>query len=304
MNRPLALLAGLLLVAGCSATPGQSNDDTPVKTGGSSGASAGQGTVDPAEAGSVGFALTLPDGESIATVQWVIAGPDGAATVVTSGSVDVHNAGGTSFTVPLLRAANGYRVALSAVATDAGVSCAGSASFDVHIRQTTSVAVRLACNLASAGGHTTLVNGTGFDCAAWTSVTASPIEVAVGGQVSLAAMATGPVPENITYSWTAPSGQFTAPDAASTGFTCTNPGPVVVTLVVGDGPVPAGSSCNPALTTDTVTVTCTGMTGMTDAGTPPPPPAAPAVPGWGLLGLAAAFALAGRKALLGQRTAG
>jgi hypothetical protein len=94
------------------------------------------------------------------------------------------------------------------------------------------------------------------------------------------------MPANLTYQWSAPSGSFGAASAASTSFTCTAPGPVMGTLVVGDGPVPAGSTCNPSLETDVVAVTCTGAT---------QPPPAPALPGWALLLLAPGMAGAGMR---------
>jgi len=227
--------------------------------------------------GSVGLELTLPGGAQIATVDWVIAGPDGASTVVQGGAVDVHASGGATFLVSQLPAATGYRIVLSA-ASDGGVSCEGSATFAILPHATTQVAVQMECTLAGTGGQSTLVNGTTFDCAAWSSVSASPVETTVGNSVSLSATANGPVPANLTYSWSASSGHIGSPSAATTSFTCTAAGPASVTLVVGDGTVPEGSTCNPALDTDTITVTCAPATS--------PPPAAPALPPWALVALA------------------
>jgi hypothetical protein len=257
--------------ASCSAgAPGTAGGEDPGR---------GAQSVPPGDMGSVGMTLTLPGGASIAVVDWAIAGPNGAATVVQSGMVDVHESGGASFQVTNIPAASGYRVVVSAASTDGGVSCEGSATFAVMSRATTHVSVQMACNSASAGGQTTLVNGTSFDCAAWSDVTASPVETRVGSSVALAVTATGPIPANLTYAWSAPTGQFSAATAANTNFTCTAAGPVTVTIVVGDGAVPEGSTCNPALDTDTVTVTCTGSA--------PPPPAAPALPPWALFAFVA-----------------
>jgi hypothetical protein len=232
---------------------------------------------DPADMGSVGMQLTLPGGAQVSSVSWVIAGPNDAATVVKSGSVNVKESGGVSVLVGDIPAGTGYHVALSAQATDGGLSCAGTAAFAVHAHAITQVAVQMACNIAPSGGQTT-VNGTSFNCAAWSSVAASPVETAIGTPVALMASATGPVPASVTYTWSAPSGSFGSASMANTSFTCTAPGPVTVTLVVGDGPVPAGSTCNPALDTDTVTITCTG--------TAPPPSSAPALPWGGVAALA------------------
>jgi hypothetical protein len=261
-----------VVAIGCSAEGAGAADGEPA---GPSPASESAG--DPADMGSVGMQLTLPGGAQVSSVSWVIAGPNDAATVLRSGSVDVHESGGVSFLVGNILAGTGYRVALSAESADGGLSCAGTAGFAVVPHAVTQVAVQMACNLAPSGGQTT-VNGTSFDCAAWNSVSASPVETAIGSPVALTASATGPVPANLTYAWSAKSGFFGSATAASTSFTCTAPGPVTVTLIVGDGPVPAGSACNPALDKDTVTITCTG--------TVPPPSSAPALPWGGVAALA------------------
>jgi hypothetical protein len=273
---PSAVVVALLLAgAACSSDPATAPIEPQHPAGDTAGSSAAN-ALPTGPTGSVGFQLTLPDGSSISIVHWSITGPNNSSTVVKSGSVDVHASGGTKFQVSEIPEGMGYRVLLSAMSVDGGIDCEGSASFAVVARATTQVDVQLACTAAGAG-QTTVVNGTSFDCAAWNSVSASPNETAVGTPVSLSATATGPIPANLTYRWSAPSGQFTAPTAANTNFVCSTPGPVNVTLVVGDGAVPEGSTCNPALDTDVITVTCTGTA---------PPPAAPAMPPWGSLALA------------------
>jgi hypothetical protein len=269
---PLALTA-----YGCSANAGDQTGPAEPATRGSGDmpGNAAEGPV-----GSVGMSLTLPGAVEIAAVNWTITGPDGTS-VVKAGTVDVHEGAGIAFQVSNIPAATGYRVELSALSVDAGVTCDGTAMFAVMPHATTDVSVHMLCN-AAGGGHTTLINGTSFDCASWKAVTASPAEVLVGAPVTLTATATGPMPGNLTYSWSAPSGQFSNATAPDTTFTCTDGGTVPITLVVADGPVPAGSVCNPAVDTDTITISCTG-----DGGTPPPPPpAAPALPGWAVAALA------------------
>jgi hypothetical protein len=114
-------------------------------------------------------------------------------------------------------------------------------------------------------------------------VAASPTETTVGSSIALQAEATGPQIQNITYAWSATRGAFDAPSSAAPHFTCTAPGPVTITLAVGDGPVPEGGSCNPALDTTSVVVQC-------DAGSPTP---APALPLWAIALLGAAIGRAG-----------
>ncbi len=291
-SRPLAALLVALSLAGasCSSEPadGPSTGGDPGHAGALTPPAAANG-----ETGNIGFQLTLPGGSGIATVNWAISGPNDAETIVQSGKVDVAASGGTMFLVSKIPVASGYRVVLSAASVDGGISCEGSTPFAVTAHATSQVDVQLACNAVSAGGHTTLVDGTSFDCAAWNAVTASPTETAVGSAVSLAATATGPIPANLAYRWSAPSGQFANASAANTSFTCTAAGTVMVTLVVGDGAVPEGSTCNPALDTDVIPIDCTGSTA--------PAPAAPAMPPWGPLLLASGLLGLGCTARQRQR---
>jgi hypothetical protein len=271
----LGLAVGL---AACSGGEGSGTEEpnTPTPAEGTSATGANGPAASADQTGSVGLELTLPGGEGVSVVHWTLAGPNNAATVVQSGSVDVHASAGAMFLVSRIAPASGYAMILSAESTDGGVSCEGSASFAVTAHTTTTVAVQLGCTAAGMGGPGTVVSGTLFDCASWNTVTASPAETTVGSSVALAATATGPIQANVSYSWSAPSGQISGATSANATFTCTAPGPVSVTLRVGDGEVPEGSTCNPTLGTDVITITCTGT---------PPPPAAPALPPWGLLAL-------------------
>lgn len=221
----------------------------------------------------------LPSGQSIEVIDWQITGPNGASTVVQSGSVKSQSLGAT-FLIGNIPPASGYQIALSGTATDGSVICSGSAPFDVAVRATTNVSIQLACSVATSGAHVTRVNGSSYNCAAANSVSASPTETTVGGYSTVTAMANGPVPGALTYAWSAPTGSFGSPTAATTNFTCSAGGPVTLTLVVGDGPVPAGEACNTALSTKTVTITC-------DTGIAPPP--VPAFPRLGFLAMAAAL---------------
>jgi hypothetical protein len=231
-----------------------------------------------AELGSLGIQLTLPGGQAIPVITWAIAGPNGAATLVQSGSV-ASDGDQVKLLVGGLQPGIGYRITLSGAAIDGSVTCTGSAPFDIVAHATTAVVVELACTVATTGAQVTLVNGTSFDCAAWSSVSANPTNTTVGTSVMLSATATGPSPGNLSYAWSATGGTFGNFSAPTTTFTCTSVGTVNVTLTVADGPVPAGSACNQSLSTKTVPIVCT------PANTPPPP-AAPALPPWALAFLA------------------
>jgi hypothetical protein len=291
-TRSVILVALLLAGAACSSDPATSRSPAaqPGETGGSG--QGPSGTLPTGPTGTVGLQLTIPGGASINAVQWSITGPNNATTAVKSGSVDVHASAGTMFQVSQIPAGTGYHIQLSAASVDGGIDCSGSAAFTVMPQATTTVQVQLVC-ISAAAGHTAMIGGSSFDCAAWNSVSASPNVIAVGSPISLSATASGPVPGNLTYTWSAPSGSFTAPTSADTNFVCSVPGQVNITLVVGDGAVPEGSTCNPALDTDMVSVTCTGTVVVA--------PPAPAMPPWGLLALSTGLLGVSCRELLRRR---
>ena len=247
-----ALALSMTLPAYSTAAPGATSGFGP-----SGSESAHDGPVSAGETGAVGAQLTLPAGQQIQVVQWIVTGPNGASTVVQTGSVAVP-VQVVSFLASSLPAGTGYRIALSGTAIDGSIVCTGSASFDIQARVTTTVSVALACSVTTSGSQVTLITGQTFDCANVTNVTAIPAETAVGGAISLTGMAVGPAPGAVSYGWSAPSGSFDQANSSSAQFTCTAPGPVPVTLTAADGPVPAGAACSSALSTRTVTVVCDG----------------------------------------------
>ncbi len=272
-SRTLWIVLGLAIAAvpGCSADASNASGST--DPGDPSSPNAVQGT------GSVGLQLMLPAGQSIEVIDWAITGPNNATTVVRSGAANSQSLG-VSFQVGGIPVGNGYSIALSGTATDGSVTCTGSAPFNITPRATTPVSVQLACGTATEGAHVTRINGASYNCAAWSNVSASPTETTVGSSVTVSATANAPVPGSLAYMWSAPSGSFDSASSATAHFQCTEVGPVAVTLVVSDGPVPAGDSCSTALSTRTITVTCDAM----DAQAPPPP--VPAMPPWSLFAMA------------------
>jgi hypothetical protein len=208
------------------------------------------------DVGTMGMNLTLPGGQVLNAVSWVVTGPNGSPNVVQMGTVNVQDSLSVSFLVAGLPAANSYTITLTGTSVDGSVVCSGSVQFSVTARTTTTVNDLLQCNAALGEAGSAQINAPLYDCAAWNAVSVSPSEVLVGGSVALTATATAVNPAAVTYAWSAPSGSFSAAGAASTSFTCTTPGVVTLTLTVGDGPVPDGGACNPATSTTTVQVTC------------------------------------------------
>jgi FG-GAP repeat len=270
--------------AGPGATPTPSPTQDPVAP-----PAVSTSPTNPSDTGSIGASLTLPAGQVVNAVQWSVTGPNGSTMVVKSGTVGVGNSQTVSFTVSGIPAGSGYRILLSATSVDGTASCTGAATFNVLPRMTTGVTVLVQCNPAGQGGHGVLVSGQGFNCAAVDGVSANPLEATVGSSIALIATASAPVPADITYSWSAPSGHFDSNTSATPQFTCGAPGSVPVTLVVGDGPVPDGAVCDPNVATATIDVQCDPG----DAGvTVPPPPSTPALPPWAVALLAAGLVVA------------
>jgi hypothetical protein len=260
-----AMALPLLVLFACT-TACSSGHDANLPTTGQGSSS---GTPGAEDTGSVSLQLTLPGGEQVNVVNWAISGPNGAATVVQSSSVRVQ-ALAVQFLVSGIPAASGYRVTLSGTSTDTTVTCSGAAEFNVTAHAVTLVDVQMACGLPNTSGHGTTITGSTYNCATLNSVSATPIAVTVGGLVELTASASGPSPGMLTYAWSSSTGSFSTPSSATTGFTCTQVGPAMVTITTGDGPVPAGSECNAALDTSTITVVCepppcTGVGTVTEA---------------------------------------
>jgi acid phosphatase len=231
---------------GCSSAP---------NPGDIGGTAPGVGT--PSEdTGTVGMQLTLPNGSQLSTINWTITGPNGASTVVQSGSVNVANSQSIAFLVGGIPSGSNYKISLSGTATDGSLTCSGSATFSVTAKKTTNVSVVLSCASPAPDSGSVAVSGSTVNCGTVTSVSASPTEVILGAPVALSATATGPNPSALTYSWSASSGSFDNPSSANPNFTCSAGGTVTLTLTVGDGALPAGAVCDPTLNTSTVQVQC------------------------------------------------
>ncbi len=199
---------------------GCSSIDGPGPTPGPSGAPSEPG-------GTVGLvALTLPGGENVSTVNWVITGPNGTSNVVQAGSVDVQNSAKVAFRVGGIPVGSNYEIALSAVSVDGKVTCAGSAQFSITAFATTNVSVLLQCNPRIAEAGSAAISGQTYNCAAVSGVSVSPSETTVGNSVALTATATAVDLGALAYAWSAPGGTFSSSSSASTSFMCTAPGPI------------------------------------------------------------------------------
>jgi hypothetical protein len=209
----LAILAGGALLNGCGlgATDGQTN-------------SGENGSV-----GSVAVALTLSGGITINTFSYSLTGPN-----MRTGSINVASSTTVSTLISAIPAGTGYTIALNGTATDGTTTCTGtSGSFNVSPAATTAVTVAIDCNRAHTSGSV-LVKGTVNICPEVTAVSAAP---PVGVTIALTATADDPDngPSAFTYAWTTSSGTISDPTAPNPVLTCSQPGPVNLTVTVNDG---------------------------------------------------------------------
>src|SRR6478736_2153869 len=204
--------------------------------------------------GSASFALKLADGVELVTVTYDISG-NGYSN---SGTVDVEKSKTLKFQVAGIPAGSGYVVNLTAAGLpDSGISCTGNGNFDVAPGQATKKNVHLQCKLPKKGSL--LVSGEFNVCPSIDGITVLPEEITVGGTVQLLAVASDAdgVPAPLSYQWVVDGGELSSDDTAATGFTCTEPGEVNVTLAASD------SDCEDVVLT---TVTCSPEAGSGGGG--------------------------------------
>jgi hypothetical protein len=258
-----AAVAGFA-AAGCSS--GQATSGTQ-GAGGSGGGGAEDGT------GSIGLAITLPDGDSIDSVTFTLRDSGGNViplSVPNPGTVATNESPSIHFEIGGVPAGSGDSITLVAT-TRGGVTCQGSATgIQVIAHATQNVLIQLVCTAAGVDAGNILVTGTTSFCGTWTALSSgnSGSEAYVGETVTLTATATGPDPENLGYTWSQSSSdggvigvlgtsqdEAAGPSDANT-FLCTAPGTTTVTVIVDDGALPDGGSCPASLTTVSTTVVC------------------------------------------------
>jgi hypothetical protein len=125
-----------------------------------------------------------------------------------------------------------YGATVNATSPDGQKACEGSASFKVTRDATTRVQVALTCR----GGRGQVVVGIGVSCrqVPLVSFVLSPLVAPVGTYVIGRAEGVRPDGGPLTFAWAAPSGTFASPTESQTTFTCTQVGPVEVTMKVKD----------------------------------------------------------------------
>ncbi|MFT3922988.1 MAG: hypothetical protein QM778_10670 [Myxococcales bacterium] len=81
-----------------------------------------------------------------------------------------------------------------------------------------------------------LIDGLFNQCAKVGGYVFSPLSVVVGSEISISSFAEDEEGDPVTYSWQAPDGVFSHPDASDTSYRCDVAGEKVLKLTVSDTP--------------------------------------------------------------------
>ena len=247
-------------------------------SGGAQGAgSPGSGTD--ATTGSVGLALTLPDGSHINSVAWALRDSNGQLVTIPGtanpGTVSTAESQTIAFQIGDIPAGTNDSISLSATTTN-GATCLGTASgINIVARTVQKVQVVLVCTPAGVDAGNLSVTGTIATCGAWTGLSTTTSDLFVGESLTLTATAAGPDTNNLGYTWSQSSEAgvvgvlgTTQDEAAgptdANSFMCTAPGSTTVTVVVDDGAA-STANCPAAVTTVSTTITCEPATQIESA---------------------------------------
>jgi cysteine-rich repeat protein len=169
------------------------------------------------------------------------------ARLALEGSLALDEAARATAAVRSIPAGRPWTVALTATSADGDVTCLGSASFEVLARQTTSVMATLTCQSRSGAVLTTAPSKR---CSIIQSLAVAPTQTALGGALELGVQTLAAERLGLRYAWTGAGGSFADAAAASTRYTCQEPGAHTLALRVWD------ETCTDRTT---VTVRCTSL---------------------------------------------
>jgi hypothetical protein len=177
-------------------------------------------------------ALTISPGVTLTSATWWLLAPDGTTT---TGTVMVGSSKTVLVVMSGLPAATTYQLLVSGVASDGITGCSGSKTFTTP-PPSTGVAITLTCAGPPEPGQalvTTSVN----TCPVIDGVSANPASANVGQTMTLGMTAHDPDsgPAVLTFHWSSDGGTLGASSTAFATFTCTQPGPVMITAAASDG---------------------------------------------------------------------
>lgn len=178
--------------------------------------------------------LTLPTGEEIRAVQYVVSG--GPTGIERRGAIDVEHSRTVDFRVGNLPVGSGYTMLLSAT-TEEGVQCSGSAPFVILDADVSTLDMAVVC-LGSAssemdrGGDLEVeveVVNTELRCPVATGIGLSAAQGDVGAVLSIEGFSSS-VADSV--SWTSTAGTLADPTRSATQFTCTDAGDITLSFTL------------------------------------------------------------------------
>lgn len=183
------------------------------------------------DTGSLSLQIQLVNGATVNQVEWVITR---GGMEPMSGIIDTRAPGATaSVEVFGLKPGGGYRVTMTAGATDEETRCTGATDFSVTVNQATEIMVVLNCKGPPQYGSVR-ANGKINICAELTKMVVSPLQTSVGNDIDLSAAGEDVEGDDFEFLWTSGGGQIADPSAAETTFTCTEAGEGFVAVTVSD----------------------------------------------------------------------
>lgn len=201
--------------------------------------------------GSIGMEITLPGGQEIESVHYLITG--GPQNVHIEGDIDVDDLAATvSAVIGGLPEGGPYTVVLTADSTDDTVHCVGSAEFEVVAGQTTQVSVELSCHADDTTGDV-IIDGDFNQCPVIEDFRVAPLSSTPNNPIDVSAEASDADNDTLSFHWSTSGGSFGDPNDAATEYLCA-PGEQTVTVTVSDG----DPECDveQTITIDCVVLTC------------------------------------------------
>jgi hypothetical protein len=186
-----------------------------------------------ADTGALGVQLSTPSGFALDRVRWRVT--QSAASEPRTGSLSTEGRRSLAFVVESLEAGR-YTLVLDAMTADGAQACAVTASLSVAARKTTTVSARLSCHKPDDAQSVAVSSAEPLtaQCAAVTTLIASPAEVFVGETLLLSASGVSAALPGATphFTWSVvrgPGNALLQPTAANqTTLTCTRPGALSV----------------------------------------------------------------------------
>ena len=182
--------------------------------------------------GAFGQGLQVSPDASVTTATYAISGPNGFAR---TGIVRVGDSADVPVMVSPLPVGRGYRLDLSATASDGVIGCTGRTNFDVADSSATlTLIVHLECAVPSGGVDLqTKVNL----CPVLDGLSASPLALRLGGvsSLSMAGHDSDNGPARLAYSWSVNGVSLPRQTRPTLSFACSSVGEVTIAATVSDG---------------------------------------------------------------------